>query len=463
MAGTSRAATGDPSLQRGQACAYCRRRKMASPIPSDATDGARCVVHANADPGSMTVNIRIIAAVPRPKYWKKIFVELKAASTSWNTQPRPLDLQYFFITHTSNRRPPPSQMPNIVQVPHSREPVSPQPPAADAWWDSPEPPFHMVKTLLDAFLPYATDWGFFLDPARFRHDALLPFPIGHHSRPSPALLTAVYLTSIALSGSTTLKAHEPEFLSRALSALPVSLAGLHPQKAIHALQTEILLSTYFYASGRFLEGRYHTTAAVSLAVSARLKNRASPPALWPDADTTENLDASWATIILDKSWAVALAMRPNLNLEECSGMVELPVARRRAMSTKTLLAKATILWEEANSLVVRWRPDMSSEELNQFYTAFNTLDARILDFHSTLAHTPAPTSRALLVGHSTAHAAVIQLHSIFAQNNLTSKQKCLAAAQSILALIADADLRDAAFINPVISIIWLAACEVASR
>ncbi|KAJ7447213.1 hypothetical protein FB451DRAFT_782061 [Mycena latifolia] len=294
MAGTSRASsvapTSDSTLQRGQACASCRRRKMRC-------DGRRpvcgpCLRADRADDCEYTDNqSRSRAEILEEdisRIESRIYeLEHPAEATGSNV-----------FLHQPYKQPKrQAQVPSMFQVLESPRAAS----ATDAWWDSPEPPVHMIKTFLDAFLPYASDWGFFIDPARFRHDTLLPLPIGHHSRPSPALLAAVYLAGIALSGSTTLKTHEKQFLSRALSALPASLAGLHPQKAIHALQTEILLSTYFYASGRFLEGRYHTTAAVSLAVSARFKKRASPPALWPDADTAENLDASWATIVLDKS------------------------------------------------------------------------------------------------------------------------------------------------------------------
>ncbi|KAJ7696731.1 hypothetical protein B0H17DRAFT_929059, partial [Mycena rosella] len=353
-----------------------------------------------------------------------------------------------------------------------------------------------LACVIDAFLPYTSDWGFFLDPARFRQDALLPLPIGHHSRPTPALLTAVYLIGIVLSDSPTFRMHENIFLLRALSSLSGSLSGLDPLKTVHALQTEILLSNYLYASGRLLEGRYHTTAAVSLAVSRpQLKNEAVTATLWPDAHTTESLDACWMTIILDKSWSIALAMHPNLDADGCSGMIELPwprydcpyhlrfdpihqlstpqshstVARFLegteisigAASAKTLLAKATILWQRVNNLIVGWKPDVDSEESSRFSIAFDTLDLRIHDFQDKLTIAPAPNSRALVVGHSIAHAAVIQLHGTFAQATPKSKQKCLAAAKSILVLIDGTDLRDSVFINPVMGTIWVAACEVA--
>jgi hypothetical protein len=137
-------------------------------------------------------------------------------------------------------------------------------------------------------------------------------------------LTTVYLIAITLSNSPALKAHEKTFLSRALSSLPLSLSGIHPRKAMHGLQAEILLSNYFYSSGRFLEGRYHTAAAVSLAFST-VMFKPSVGTILPGTETVEEaerIDACWTTIIHDKSWAVALATYPNL--QDSSEMLDMP-------------------------------------------------------------------------------------------------------------------------------------------
>ncbi|KAJ7447226.1 hypothetical protein FB451DRAFT_782159 [Mycena latifolia] len=461
--GSSAATKSDSSLQKGQACAYCRRRKMRC-------DGQRPVCGP---------------CISRPEDCEYLIGQSRTRAEILEEDISRIEKRIYELEHPTKAASSAVFLHNPYEQPNASPPTTSTSPAADAWWDSPEPPIHMVKTLLDAFLPYASDWGFFLDPARFRHDALLSLPIGHHSRPSPALLTAVYLAGIAVSDSTALKAHENTFLSRALSALPVSLSGLHPKKEIHALQTEILLATYFYASGRFLEARYHATATVSLAVSAEVKTRA----LSSDAGAPESVNACWATVVLDKSWANALALRPNLSPHDCRGMRELPWPDDASpssqsprstvsqfldgtdvssgpLSTKMLLAKGTVLWEQANSVVAHWRPDMGPDESTQFSRAFDALDTRIGAFHGKLAPAPAPTPRALLVGRSMAHAAVLQLHSTFARapiNDPTSKQKCLTAAKSILTLAAGIDARECAFINPVVGAIWVAAVPSGRR
>ncbi|KAJ6494730.1 hypothetical protein C8R47DRAFT_1213414 [Mycena vitilis] len=389
-----------------------------------------------------------------------------------------------FLYHPYRQQQRRSQMPSFVQVLESPTRESPGPPAPDSWWNAPEPPSDMIHNLLDNFIPYASEWGFFLDISRFRSEALLPYPLGHHSRPSSALLSTVYLIGIALSGSSAWRAHEKTFLSRALTALPVSLSGIHPRRAIHALQVEVLLSNYFYSSGRFLEARYHTAAAASLALSTVLST--STATLRSDAEVIEEgerRDAFWTIVVLDKSWAVALATY--INIQDSSEMLHFPWPESpssppsnmsqfldgtepptTSMSPKTIMAKAAILWERANSLVVGWQPEMDQRQSYEFFDAFTSLNIRINDFKHKMAFTnPIPQTpsarRALIVGRSIAHAATIQLHGIFAHTSPESKESCLAAAKTILELPSDADLLDSSFVHPIFSMIWAAACAVA--
>ncbi|KAJ7641957.1 hypothetical protein FB45DRAFT_1126177 [Roridomyces roridus] len=359
------------------------------------------------------------------------------------------------------------------------------------WWVSPEPPSGVTKILeskrlikdrLDNFLPYAFDWGFFLDPAAFRHSALLPHPIGHPARPSPPLLLAVCLIGIALSQSPSIRAHENTFLSRTLAALPVSLAGLHPQKALHALQAEVLLATYFFATERALEGKYHTAAAASLAVPVSVRNSRG--------QTLElvELDAYWTTVILDKSWAAALGTHPNI--PDSDDMLRMKWPGQEDVffiepstvsqfldgteeytpvpSAKTVLAKAAFLWERAKKLVAHWTEGMTQQQASWFCAKFNLLDSRMQELQSitTVVGHGHENKAGFFMGRSIAYAATIQLHGTFASgnHNAESKRRCLEAAKGILSLVPEAgDLYSAssAFVNPIISTIWVSACEIA--
>ena len=170
----------------------------------------------------------------------------------------------------------------------------------------------------------------------FRSSSALQYPLGHYYRPSPALLSTVYLWGLHLSRSEALQGHEPTFLSRALRQTSNGLTGSHPQQVLHTLQAEILLAYYFLRNGRFLEGKYHSSAAASLVISSGLNeirtsryassssnilgNR-SPPLPPPrDAvDEGERINGFWTTLVLDKCWSVALSSPSNFTDSERLG------------------------------------------------------------------------------------------------------------------------------------------------
>lgn len=93
---------------------------------------------------------------------------------------------------------------------------------------------------------------------------------------------------------------------------------------MYALQAELLLAYYFFASGKFLQGKYHVTAAISLEISSGLNKVRSNQlgttggavsVIPPPGDSTEEgerIRACWTGVILDKCWAVALVSSPNL-------------------------------------------------------------------------------------------------------------------------------------------------------
>jgi len=177
---------------------------------------------------------------------------------------------------------------------------------------------------LDNFLPHSAEFGFFLDVPRFRGSTLLPLPFGHHSRPTQALLNAVYLWGLHLSQSEPVFDQEHVMLSRALQQSVTDLLGDHPQKILHTIQTEVLLAYYFFRTGRFLEAKYHAGGAVSLALGSGLhKTRSllpSPPpilgvvanneilfeAARDDVEEGERINGFWAVFVLHKILTVAL-------------------------------------------------------------------------------------------------------------------------------------------------------------
>ena len=189
---------------------------------------------------------------------------------------------------------------------------------------------------VDRFLLTASQFGFFLNASLFRSSCMLPLPLGHPYRPSAALLTTVYLWGLHLSRSDARREREPALLSRALQHTSNALSGSHPQQFLHALQAEILLAYYFFRNGRFLEGKYHSSAAASLAISGGLNkirsagdssstasfvdNRSA--ALPPPRDAVdegERINGFWTALVLDKCWSVALGSPSNFTDDNVLG------------------------------------------------------------------------------------------------------------------------------------------------
>ena len=177
----------------------------------------------------------------------------------------------------------------------------------------------LILDRLNYFLPFATEFGFFLNIPRFHTSMLQAFPPGHPARPSPALIFSTYLFAIRISNDPLVKPNETAYLTRATQEAATALSGNHPQKVIHSIQAEVLLATYFFSIGRFFEGKYHVANAVSTAVSAglhklRSSGPTSPVTLSPHRDAIEEgerIICAWNVFNLDKSWAVALDDSPN--------------------------------------------------------------------------------------------------------------------------------------------------------
>ena len=173
---------------------------------------------------------------------------------------------------------------------------------------------------LNGFLPFASDFGVFLNIPRFKASMLRAFPPGHPSRPSPALIFSTYLFAIHISNDPLIKPNETAYLTRATQEAATALSGSHPYKVMHSIQAEILLATYFFSNRRFFEGKYHATNAVSTAISAglhklRSSSWTSSVTLPPHCDMIEEgerIICAWNVFNLDKCWTIAVNDSPNI-------------------------------------------------------------------------------------------------------------------------------------------------------
>ncbi|KAJ7753961.1 hypothetical protein DFH07DRAFT_1030027, partial [Mycena maculata] len=297
-----------------------------------------------------------------------------------------------------------------------------------------------------------------------------------------------------------LTAQEPVFLARALDLTSRGLSDSHPRRVMDTLQAEILLSYFFLCVWTRLGGeipRCHRDITQS---EQLITPRAFGQAFFTrniapmdGVEEGERVHAWWTVMIMDKCWAVALSEDPGFAHRDNMAMVDTPwplevddyakgrLARsarysqtiqkfvngahvvNEDMSTLAMFAKASLLWQRADGLARSWRPGMPHGLASNFRNEFTRLDDLIDGFRDALVPpnrisnpTPAMT-RALVVAHSIAHSATLRLHSIFSQTDVIAKRKRLAAARSVLGIIAAVPLRNFRYINPIMGTVWMAA------
>jgi hypothetical protein len=175
---------------------------------------------------------------------------------------------------------------------------------------------------VDVFLErFANSGYFFLHPSQFRESALLPLPFGHQDRPSRALLSAAYLWGSVLYDVTPDSPYTPDsFLACISQNLPHDLAGSegNTHLVVQIIQAEVLLSLYFLHIADPVRGRYHASAAVSIALGTNLHliRSAQNPAAYPSftlhtsllsaqngAEESIRIDMFWAVVIVNNFWA----------------------------------------------------------------------------------------------------------------------------------------------------------------
>jgi len=358
------------------------------------------------------------------------------------------------------------------------------------------------QALLHTFLHHCSEFGFFLDVTRFTNAAMGITD----QRLSPALLNTAYLWGAHLSRSMEISGSEIAFASRALQSTAQALSGDHSQGVVQCIQAEVLLALYFFRNARVLEGKYHTSAAVSLVLSAGLhKLRTTEshssgllfgpagPILGPPADAIEEgerINAFWTVLILNNCWTTADASPSNISYGAPGSRVDTPWPREitaysqsslsntgshtiqkflannwdDGTSTLALHAKASILFEQSARFVRQYHQDMSPQENGQFYAAFTSLDNLLIKFTDELPSIQSlgaqgGLTRTLMIIHTLVHVAAIQLHNPFIVEYPASQARFVASASSIVQLINDSDIGQFPSINPIIGPLWAATCR----
>ncbi|KAJ6591343.1 hypothetical protein B0H10DRAFT_784324 [Mycena sp. CBHHK59/15] len=366
-----------------------------------------------------------------------------------------------------------------------------------------QPPVDLAQMLLEIFLPHRRQCGLDIHIGRLRESLNRPRNEQRH----PVLMNAIYLWACFISRPEPLSQHEEHYLNQALDALREALrAG---EKTIDIIQASCLLSTYFLANGRILEGSYHASAAAALAVQCGLHGSISSEMTAWLADSSDDLKpfktdlrqgerilTFWQVYNLDRCWSVALRkpsiipdgpqlwnsincpwpmdiaeyeagqISSGVNFQTIKSFFEGDVAVN-GFSTQALRAKASALFERADHLSTSW--DSRIKPSDDFLREVESLELIITGFISTLPPVHQSSSAAaedtpvLITIHTLAHAAIIHLYQRFAPDDPVSYEKCSRAARACGAVITQVTESDYVFLDPILGPCWTSAAETLIR
>ncbi|KAL4250366.1 hypothetical protein ABKN59_005899 [Abortiporus biennis] len=301
------------SLARGQACLSCRRRKMRC-------DGAKpvcgqCSKAGRPEDCEYTMNIQ---GLTRSQMLEENIALLEARIHELENPVQSSSVKLQPVPNLSQRQPTSS---------HDREGTL-TPKAGSA---APNLNKDEIQRILDRFAPHVSHVGFFLHYPRFirrvqRSETLT----AQEQQLLDALVTTTYLLGCKFMKDPNFQGKEQDVLSGSLQKVSDSLfittsSAPRNHETLYIIQAEVLLANYFFYMGRFLEGKYHCSAAVSLTLSCGLNLIRSPlsrnatsstlisgvgqaNALPQPTDPTEEgerINAFWTVYGLDKYWAVA--------------------------------------------------------------------------------------------------------------------------------------------------------------
>ncbi|KAI9060917.1 hypothetical protein FKP32DRAFT_994942 [Trametes sanguinea] len=475
---TMHSSSPQPPLERGKACARCRRRKMRCDGQRPACNQCQKADRADdceyMDGPGLTQNQMLENEV----------IELERRIHSISSNSAPLILHDPYAIWNAAQR----------SAQNNSDPM---------------------RALVQQFVQHATEFGFFLHIHRF-----LDKVFASGAAPSNSLrilLNVMYLVGAKLSNNPQVQAQEQAYLTRALQHLPAALPE-DPRGAIYVMQAEVILANYFFSSNRQLEGVYHMNAAVSIAMASKLhmvrsarRSRSTADAasyrLPPPVDTLEEgerINGFWTVFILDRCWAVGTGSAPAFTDDEANGtQIDTPwpmdlaayqtvgvlsPSLRCALlistdvqhpfpsdfrTTRTvhsfisgvegegnaghqsilaMHAKAAILYEGATRLASRYNPSSQA--------AFLSLDNRIERFRQALPRlerldqSRADAVRTGLLVHTLSHCASIQLHTPLVQDRVTANSRTYQAAHAAVRALRSIDDGILGCVNPFLGILW---------
>ncbi|KAJ7458919.1 hypothetical protein FB451DRAFT_1406096 [Mycena latifolia] len=345
----------------------------------------------------------------------------------------------------------------------------------------PEPPSHLIANLAEVFTErFAESALFFLNPIALHQSVLRPGPFGDPDRPCPALLCAIYLWGSALVDTPSTPYTPEAFLMCCLQNIAQDVHDMvgRPKFTLETLQAEVLLSLYYMHAAQPIPGRYHSSAAVSIALGAGLhltgsarksEPHCSPfsvPASWAwgGSEAGTRIDAFWAVVILNNYWVVVDGAPSSISYEmsmdtpwssmsqslgDATIMKFLDGDDSEGSSPPALLAKATILLERVIAV------STLNTDGTRNPSAQARADARLDRFHATLP--PGPSPRSLMLAHALTDTAIIRLHAPYAPIAASSRAKCLAGAERIVTNLTRGQLIPQ--VDAILGAVYMTACR----
>ncbi|KAJ6451763.1 hypothetical protein C8R45DRAFT_1124488 [Mycena sanguinolenta] len=364
-----------------------------------------------------------------------------------------------------------------------------------------EPSPYATQSLVDAFLGRFSGGGFFfLDPHEFRRAALLPVPFHHPARPSPGLLSTVYLWGThIISASGRQPVHEyavEDLLAMTVYNLAhdIHVSGplVHQREFLsQTIQSEVLLSLWFLHIGHPLLGRYYCATAAAL-VSAH--DTSLPRVISLNvSESMETTPPLCAVFVLERIWLAvsALSTTPpgvNLNLNAWhttnqSTALPLPSSTFQAILEQleahdvqapfTLLANAALLFERSIILSdgsacqrpesFQFPGDPSSPNFHDT-AEFHGLDEQIDALQRSLrpmvgAECALPVNQTLLVARALTNMATMQLHASRLPGSVESIHRSFFVAGQIVDDILVLGLRDGNHVAAIWGPLLFALCN----
>ncbi|KAK2463298.1 hypothetical protein APHAL10511_004953 [Amanita phalloides] len=402
---------------------------------------------------------------------------------------------------SASRSPFPSESPTspetswngLQNVPSpSRSPLAPEVVFFDHRIDS-QPPIELAQMLLDIFAPHRHQCGLDVHFGRLRESQTRPLVEQRH----PVLMNAIFLWACFVSRPEPLCSHEEHYLQLALKEIPDALQ--RAENTIDIIQASCLLSLYFLANGRFIEGGYHASAAASLTIQNGLGDRETHVAhIYSYGETGETFDLKphrsdikageriltfWQVYNLDRCWSVVLrrpAIIPdNIYSITCpwpqsiseyeTGHIDAasstPTIRAflrgevdpSSFSIQALRAKASTLFACSSDIAMNWE---SSTKTADILHDVQALEHSIAHFLSTLINLEQldaisiEDKFSLLATHTLAHTAMIQLYRSFSSDDAVSFEKCARAARSCILIVKQLSDQDFTFLDPIVGPCW---------